>query len=152
MGTLRHLRRTLSPRISSLEAVRQNFEEGAFIKNRMGEVKWGRCTQKMSEVILDFAEPLLRDAPDLESEKTAIAFAIICWNIAILKETGDEKVVEETLGAAGDEAGKELRRFAKEMMERKQSFFADNKKLILDYQFTEEPEGFHLYVVSTAAK
>ena len=152
MGTLRHLRRPLNPRSSSLEVVRRSFEERPFIENRKGGVKWRRCTQKMSEVIVDFAEPLLRDAPDAESEKAAIAFAIICWNMAILKETGDERAVEETLAGAAGKAGKEFRRFAKEMMERKQTFFADNNKIILDYQFTEEAEGYHLYVVSTPAK
>lgn len=47
---------------------------------------------KMSEVILDFAEPMLKDLKDNASIKKAIVFSITVWNLSVLF-SGKERVV-----------------------------------------------------------
>ncbi len=49
---------------------------------------------KMSEVILDFAEPLLNTIDDDdELFEDAISFAVICWNASFLPEKERKKIV-----------------------------------------------------------
>ena len=79
--------------------------------------------QKMSEVIIDFAKPLLDVAQTDEQMQRAIGMAIAMWNVAILPD--------------------------KEQKDFLRVFFSDIKRMILDYECVEIPQGFHLNVVST---
>ena len=63
MGVLRHLRKTLQPMSPTIEVLRRRVEENPLLKDRMAWNK-KRNKEKMSEILLDFAEPWLEDAPD----------------------------------------------------------------------------------------
>ena len=110
--------------------------------------------EKMSKILLDFAEPWLEDAPDFEAKKDTISFAIICWNCAVSQERGAEDsldMVLEKLGR-GKDFVKEFESFAEPMLQRKRMLFADNKRFIMDWQYVEEDDCNRLYVVSTLSR
>ena len=47
---------------------------------------------------------------------------------------------------------KEFKSLAEPMLQRKRMLFADNKRFIMDWQYVEEDDCDHLYVVSTLSQ
>ena len=116
------------------------------------EASFGR---KMSEVILDFAEPLLKNFDDDEDFESVIAFATICWNLSFLPE----QQRQAQLNAMVDKLSKsdallriEMEDCAKMLLERKRAFFANNRRMVVDYEVVEEKDEHRLLVMSTLAK
>jgi len=108
--------------------------------------------EKMSEVILEFAQPLL-DISDDEATPKAIDFAIVAWNFAIIQEQSGPQTLEEmmrkTAKPGTDEATIErYKPYFDMLFQRKRELFPDNQRMILDYEFTESRDNFHLNVVS----
>jgi len=110
--------------------------------------------EKMSEVILKFAQPMLDASDNGESTRKAINLAILAWNFAIIHERSGEKALDEiihkTMKPDTDEAKiEEFKRYLAMLFIRKRELFPDNKRVILDYQITEARDNFHLDVVTT---
>jgi hypothetical protein len=110
--------------------------------------------RKMSEVILDFAKPLL-DAIDDELFENAIGCAVVCWNLSFLKEKRQQRQVRAIVKKVDKSAL--LTRFEAEdcvrmLLERKRILFADEKRIVVNYKIVEEEDHRHLYVMSTLAK
>lgn len=110
--------------------------------------------RKMSEVLLDFARPLL-DTVDDEGFKNVIIFAALCWNVSFLPEPKQQKDLKKIV----DELSKpeplmrpDLNAWAKALLERKKAFFAADRRMVLDYRVVEEKDSRHLFVTSTLAK
>jgi hypothetical protein len=87
------------------------------------------------------------------TRKKAIDFAIVAWNFAIIRERSGEKALDEmmrkTAKPGTDEAEiQEGRRHFDMLFKRKRELFPDNQRMILDYEFTETRDNFHLNVVS----
>src|SRR3990170_3246215 len=102
-------------------------------KKTRNPLRNNRCLRdeiRMSEVILDFAEPLLNHATDLNSKKVAISTAILCWNIYLMPE----KKRQEEIGKVADnlfKTGMDRKIFedmASMLFERKRTFFRDINK------------------------
>jgi len=112
---------------------------------------------KMSEIIIDYARPLLNAAKNDEEQKKALSIAIAIWNLSLYpKEMQSEyigKITEIMTASRKDsrlsENEKEVLNF---LMERKKTFFPEIKRLILDYEYVETPKGFHINVVSNTLK
>ena len=108
---------------------------------------------KMSEIIIDYARPLLNVAKNDEEQKKALSIAIAIWNLSLYpKEMQSEcigKITEIMTASRKDsrlsENEKEVLNF---LMERKKTFFPEIKRVILDYEYVETPKGFHINVVS----
>ena len=112
---------------------------------------------KMSEIIIDYAQPLLNVAKNDEEQKKAISIAIAIWNLSLYpKEMQSEyigKITEIMTASRKDgrltDNEKEVLNY---LMERKKTFFPDIKRVILDYDYVETPQGFHINVVSNILK
>ena len=113
--------------------------------------------RKMSEVLLDFADPLLNTIDDDDGEffEEVLMFACLCWNLSLLQEKEQKKMALSIV----DEMGKSdpLKRLGVEkdiwmLLERKKDFFANDKRMVLDYKFIEEQGRPRLLVVSTLVK
>jgi len=139
MSTMRKLRRNIGRAQYEVEPLRRQ------------EASFGR---KMSEVILDFAEPLLESLDD-EKFESAIAFAAICWNLSFLPE--QERQAQ--LNAMVDKLSKfdallriEMEDCAEILFERKRVLFANDKRIVVNYKVVEEKDEHRLLVMSTLAK
>ena len=139
MGGLRKLRRKSRKGQYEVEPLRQD-----------GTLPF----RKMSEVLLDFAEPFLDTLAD-EQFEAGIYFAAICWNTSFLPE----KKQHEMLRSLINELGKsdKLARFdvedcARMLLERKKIFFADEKRMVLNYKVVEEKDSNRLLVMSAFTK
>jgi hypothetical protein len=106
--------------------------------------------EKMSRVILDFLGPYLEQThSDADIEKL-VTVGIVAWNTANVAGKEREKLLEATLEKFPADARQSARALIEELVRRKEALFADNKRMILDYELTETPSGRgHLSVVST---
>ena len=113
----------------------------------------------MSEILLDFAKPLLDETDPFEKGafEAILKTAILVWNYSIIKENpdslskGDLTIAQlDAMIARGfsDPVGKEVLRF---YLERKKSMFPDNKHCIADFDLKWDAAGsaFHLTVMTT---
>ena len=111
--------------------------------------------KKLSEVILDYAEPLIKETDERQGQENAILMSITIWNASLLpKQEALEslKTVFDDM-VNGDQQNKNLfYTMFERMYNRKQNQFSNDKRFIVDYFLDENNEGFYLQVVSTPIK
>jgi hypothetical protein len=121
----------------------QHFQNTQVMVNPAG-------TEKMSEVILRFAEPF-KDEYGMVP-KAMLEIAIILWNASFMPSDMQSKAVEDLVNVfPRDDSGarREMLRTAHMLLERKKQHFSDNKRMIMDYHITESAHSIHVDVVST---
>ncbi len=108
---------------------------------------------KMSEIILEFAEPLLDQCEGEKSERTATALAIMIWNLSLFPEKDQDREIEKMcsklLGSNDAKDYAALVDYATFLMERKKKYYSDNKRAIMDYQISGSGKNRRLDVAST---
>jgi len=119
-----------------------------FNTNRLVQTK----TKKMSEIILEFAEPLLEEASDMQKGESAIAFSVIVWNLSLMPLEEQEKQKEYII----KEFSNKDKSFTKDMveimeilLERKNKYFSNVRRLVVNYEVGVTNEQLHLQVTST---
>lgn len=129
---------------------------GVTARDRIELLRQGKvyCPKKMSQVLLDFARPLL-DTVDDDGFKNVIIFAALCWNISFLPEQKQHKELQSVL----DELSKsdplmrpELEAWAKTLLQRKKAFFADERRMVVNYKVVETEDSHRLFVILTLAQ
>ncbi len=104
----------------------------------------------MSEVILDFAAPLLETCDDEASEKKAVSLAIYVWNTAILPEPECRRTLEAYLAncqkVMPPEGIKTLSGYIDKMVETRRTRFAHNRKKITNCTFGNFGADRHIEV------
>ena len=106
--------------------------------------------EKMSEVILRFAEPF-KDHDGLVP-RAMLEIAIIIWNASFMPSNMQRKALEDVvnvLPSDNTEARREMFFIAHMLLERKKQYFSDNQRMIMDYHITESAHSIHVDVVST---
>jgi len=140
MGRLRKLRRAGRMTRQRVEPLR---ERPSF---------WAR---KISEVLLEFAEPLFDTISTDKEFEAAVCLAIVCWNSFFLTRQQQQiqiKDIIDKLGGTDALARLEIEKLVRVLMDRKQPLFAGDKRIVVNYEIVEEPEGPRLLVMSTFAK
>jgi hypothetical protein len=142
-------------RESSLGRLKHTVEQYRSLDGR--PITWvTKPAEKMSKVIVDFAEPLLDQVEDDRAARITLGMAIVAWNAALLPDTEREEVMAPFLrnleGEAGSLLAKEADQVFHMLLERKRALFADNARAILGYEIVEGGEGLRLNVASTLAE
>lgn len=107
---------------------------------------------KMSEVLKEYASPLLKEATDINSVQVAVKMASICWNIASMPEDKQEELTTDALTEISKISGdyKTTKEIMEMLIDRKKIFFSNYNKLILNQEIVPLSDGrYHLTVVST---
>ncbi|MCI5148871.1 MAG: hypothetical protein D3916_05695 [Candidatus Electrothrix sp. MAN1_4] len=109
--------------------------------------------EKMSEVIEDFAKPLLVGCTSDEHRKTAIQFAIIVWNLSLLPEDAQDngiQVIINTLSSPGnlDEIN-QLKGDINSLLNRKKVIFPHIQRAVVEYQFSGVGSNLRLEIASS---
>lgn len=111
---------------------------------------------KMSEVLEAFVDPYLDDAKNHAQRGKLFSLAVAAWNLALVPEVDRQHTLEELIqkGLIGSTpaAKQDFRSLIGELVARKQTFFAENTRWIVEFQLQEMGETFHLSVASTLAK
>jgi hypothetical protein len=89
--------------------------------------------RKISEVLMEFAEPWLDEARNDDQRKTVIGMAVLAWNMAAIPKP-------ERWDGVSQEFAEKLREPAKailqEMIDRKLSVYPEENRSLLDYEIT----------------
>jgi hypothetical protein len=95
---------------------------------------------RMSEVILDFAGPLLEQCKDEKSFAGTTDLAILVWNLALLPEKDQHQEIEKMCSRfrASDDPKDydELMDYANLLLKRKKKHFSGNQRAIVKYQIS----------------
>jgi hypothetical protein len=93
----------------------------------------------MSNIIWDFAGPLLEFCKDEASERNAISVAILVWNSALLPEREQKETLDGYLAQHRDALPPEeletLSKLIDQLLEDKKTRFADNRNRITNCTF-----------------
>ncbi len=140
MGTLRKLRRA-----------------SRTLRNRLEPIPWelSSYARKMSEVLLEFAEPLLEDSDDDEAFGGKIALAALSWNLTFMSPNEHEAALNnmvEELGGRDAFIRHGIRDSVRMLINRKRALFANDNRLIINYEIVGEKSGPRLLVMSTPVK
>ncbi len=108
--------------------------------------------QKLSEVIIEFAEPLLNTATDIRQEEKALNMAVTFWNLSFQPEKDALKILKDEMVELTSE-NLELRQEFLDafhmMYQRKHTHFSNDRRFILSDSIDETPDGLYLQVSST---
>jgi hypothetical protein len=148
---MKYRKKRKSQEAANLEKLKSRFLADTALKGQ--QVVFKSSGEKMSEVLEEFIEPYVESATTPEAYQKLIALAIIAWNAALLEETERQNLITRSIEAiratAGKEWKKDLQDFLATLIERKQRYFANNKRYILNYHLSETKKGYHLAVIST---
>jgi hypothetical protein len=104
----------------------------------------------MSQVILDFAGPLLETCDDREAEKKAISLAIFVWNATLLPEAERKQTLAAYLSECRKgmppEELETLSGYIDRLVRDKADRFADNRKRITNCTFGDYGDDRHIEV------
>jgi hypothetical protein len=104
----------------------------------------------MSEVLQDLAEPVL-EALGEEQFKAAISLAALSWNLSFLprkeRRAQTNSVIDE-LSKSYPLMCLEVEDCIRVLLERKKALFADDKRIVLNYEFVEKEGRPRLLVAS----
>lgn len=99
--------------------------------------------EKMSEVLLEFAEPILDRSASIDAIRSALYFAMTIWNYSLLPA---EKRSKGLLGGLTKDAW--LKSAAQVLLERKAQLFADNRRMLYDLEVFKEGDRLRVNVIS----
>ncbi len=102
--------------------------------------------EKMSEIILDLAKPLLEESEEFDWKLTALDLAIIAWNLSLAPEAEQQRLQREFPQMFGDPETRELFDL---LLERKAELYPDNQRVIVDYEIRPKGSGHALRIIST---
>jgi hypothetical protein len=109
--------------------------------------------ERMSDVLDDFVAPYERSAETKEEYEKLLTLGITAWNAALLPEAERSRMLEDVLGKGLPGLPKslqeDLRAFINELIARKLTHFAANRRAIVDFTLQEAHDGYHLSVAST---
>jgi len=104
---------------------------------------------KMSEVLEAFIEPYMDSAETKEQFEALLRTALIAWNATLLPEAERASFVDEVIDTLPGEARQDGKEIIDAMMVRKERFFSQYRRLIMDFEVADAGSKWHLTVVST---
>jgi hypothetical protein len=134
---------------SALEKLQQKVQQGPLSERLSGIVASPQGEIKMSEVLEKFVDPYLDFAQNRSQREKLFSIAVIAWNLALMPENERQQIIEQ--GTTGNDplARQDTREFIDELIARKQTLFAENKRYIVEFQLQDTGKTLHLSVAST---
>ncbi|VAX35069.1 hypothetical protein MNBD_UNCLBAC01-132 [hydrothermal vent metagenome] len=101
--------------------------------------------RKMSEIILEFAEPLLDVASHYREQENSIYFAIMVWNMSLCSKRNQKEDIQNLINTICDTKEKlvikDMKCFIEQLLKRKKKYFAQENRFIKDYHIKEGKNG-----------
>ena len=111
--------------------------------------------EKMSEVLEDFVKPYLKIAHFSETAlRKLYGMGMLAWNAALMPEAKRQEMIAKFMQLSLSETSETDRmaflEMLKTLIQRKERFFAANRRAILSFAITVVgPEDYHINVAST---
>ena len=107
---------------------------------------------RMSDVLKQFVRPYNHLVDSEEAFRKLLTLGMLAWNAAMQPDGRQEQMVDEVLNeAVGEEsweAQTAAREIVDELIERKQRYFAQYRRPIIDFRLTDLGDQYHLTVIS----
>jgi hypothetical protein len=108
---------------------------------------------KVSEVLEDFIEPYREFTQTKEAARRLLTLATIAWNAALLPEPERQEMIDQIINEDLVERDKKLKAeiqdLIQELIARKNRYFSEYKRMIIDFELKKVGSGYHLSVAST---
>ena len=107
--------------------------------------------EKMSEVLLSFANPLLKGDEDDSELDRIIGFVMIVWNLTVLSPEERKNAIPGVAGLFSSDTGQGIAgtlSLIDTLLKRKEKYFSHIKKLIVDYEISQKQGQPSLKVIS----
>jgi hypothetical protein len=104
---------------------------------------------KMSAVLEEFIAPYREVADTEDALRKLLTTALVAWNAALLPAQEREAHLEKIFETFPKEVRADGMAVIGELMERKERYFSEYTRMILDYELTDTGENYHLVVIST---
>jgi hypothetical protein len=141
---------------NAMAQAKREFEKTAVQAGATGVRFAQPQSEKMSDVLEDFIEPFVEDGElSLEANRVLLTMAVVAWNVANMPEDQQESALQDFLKVFSPTLGKgllEAETLIRQMIVRKQRFFAKNQRFILNFQLKDLGHSRHLSVASTLPK
>lgn len=109
--------------------------------------------EKMSAVILRFVDPYRDLVSSKEAFERLIVLAMVAWNASLLEGDARQELLDvfkETLPSDSDLEGQaDFEQVLAQLMRRKERYFADLRRFIIDYRVSETRDEYNLAIIST---
>lgn len=136
-----------------LEKLKHKVQEGPLGDKFGGMVMNPKGEVKMSEVLEAFVEPYLDFTRSWSEQENLFGIAVLAWNLALVPEDKRQPMIDELIkvGLEGNDplAQQDMRDTIDELIARKQEFFDQHKRYIVNFQLQDQGKQFHLSVAST---
>ena len=147
LPTSKKRKKKISKRNGSSVA-RSAFNDKAEFQNKMmtnfPDAKVQGYHRSVSEMLAEFAKPLLETTESQQDTKNALEFSIIGWNLAVSKGKDPAKI-EQILNSyveSYDESSRQnVRDDLNKMIARKEELFPEENIMIADYQLSFDEQG-----------
>jgi len=107
---------------------------------------------KMSKVLERFVEPYQKFAETEDAYRKLLAMALIAWNTALFPKRERSTSIKEVLVAMPEDLRDDGNQIIQDLMARKDKFFSQYRRMILDYELVDTGGSLHLSVVSTITR
>ena len=127
---------------------RQQARYGGRLKVRLTDPKGP--LPKLSQVLEEFAWPLIEAAQVPDDIEAAVSRAIIAWNLAIVPEDVQASLVHAAMDGFGDD--RDALRFKvtlAALVARKKALFDEDRRFVVDYETTVTSPGNLLHLAVT---
>jgi len=117
--------------------------------------KWNTGDDKLSEVIIDLAQPLLERCSNFDEQKKILIFSIHVWNICIVpKEEADKfkEILKKEICRGDEQLIKDMNEIMDYLIARKNFLFKNDKRLIASYTINKTKDGLNLNVAHIPIK
>lgn len=105
---------------------------------------------KMSDVLEEFVKPYEQFAETKEAYRKLLTAAIVAWNVMLFPEKDRWSRLDELLGTLPENIREDGKQIIQELMVRKERFFSQHKRMIVDFEVADIGSKKHLSVMSMA--
>ena len=106
---------------------------------------------KMSDVLEEFVEPYKQFAETEEAYRKLLTTAIVAWNVMLFPEKDRSSRLDKLLATLPENVRKDGRQIIEELMVKKERFFSQHRRMIIDFEVEDTGGKWHLSVMSTAS-
>ena len=103
---------------------------------------------KMSDVLEEFVKPYREHAETEEAYRNLLAVGVVAWNVMLFPEKERLSMLDEFLLILPDDIREVGRETIKELMVRKERFFSQYSRMIIDFELADIGREWHLSVIS----